>query len=533
MVFAPSRPGGPGWRSRTLRILVRLHGSSQWGRAGNLQGLTSKEDLRLDFAEQHAFDHADVQRSPTRYVLEQARASGWVVRADAQVDGYPFPDRPDRPGDSSGEVREIVFFGRLEVRKGLLLFLEACRHLTPLPLAFVGKDTVLPDGRRASAVIRQALPGRRVSLHTNLDHAQALAYLRQPGRLAVLPSLADNLPFALIECGTQGIPFLASHVGGIPELLADPDLQRQLLFQPTAPDLLRCLRSYLDTSASQRRCGTEELYQRLDPGWNNDRLVEGYAMVSRDAERSAAERGEAPPNGASPRSAALRSASRLTNGVPERIGRTHTLVSVVVPHFNLPDYLPEALASLACQSYPHLEILVVDDGSTCPRALQVVAEQERLYPHFRFLRTGNAGPGAARNAGLAEARGDFVLMFDADNVALPHLVETLVRGLERLPEVAALTCPVLGVSDSPNPAGRRPVLVNAFAGGPVLLACLENVFGDSTALFRADALRAVGGFDTDRSTPWEDWLTYLRLDPGRFPDRNGPDLPVPLPRSPG
>jgi glycosyltransferase involved in cell wall biosynthesis len=143
--------------------------------------------------------------------------------------------------------------------------------------------------------------------------------------------------------------------------------------------------------------------------------------------------------------------------------------------------------------------------------LQALQEQERLHPDFRFLRTSNQGPGAARNAGLAQARGELVLFFDADNIALPHLVETLMRGLERLPEVSALTCPALGVSDAPGPDQRRPIFVNAFVGGPVLLGCLENVFGDSTALFRTEALRAVGGWDTDRSTPWEDWLTYLRL----------------------
>src|SRR5262249_23137725 len=149
-----------------------------------------------------------------------------------------------------------------------------------------------------------------------------------------------------------------------------------------------------------------------------------------------------------------------------------TLVSIIVPHFNMADYLPEALKSLAGQSYPRLEVLVVDDGSTCPRAQQVLREQECLYPRLRLLRTANQGPGSARNAGLAEARGEMVLFFDADNIALPNLVETLVRSLQRLPEVAVLTCPVLGVSDGPDPGRRHPVVVNAFASGPVLLGCL-------------------------------------------------------------
>jgi GT2 family glycosyltransferase len=186
------------------------------------------------------------------------------------------------------------------------------------------------------------------------------------------------------------------------------------------------------------------------------------------------------------------------------------LVSVVVTHYNLADYLPEALASLAGQTHPNLEVLVVDDGSTCPRARQMLAEEEQRHPGFRFLRTENAGAGAARNRGLAEVQGKYVLFFDADNIALPNLVSTLVRGLERNPDVAALTCYALGVGDHPDPRRRPFRFVNAFAGGPHVLACVENVYGDTTALFRTCALRAVG-YETDRDTPWEDWLTYVRL----------------------
>jgi glycosyltransferase involved in cell wall biosynthesis len=192
------------------------------------------------------------------------------------------------------------------------------------------------------------------------------------------------------------------------------------------------------------------------------------------------------------------------------------LVSVVVTHYNLADYLPETLASLAAQTYLNLEIVVVDDGSTCPRARQMLEEQERLYPHFRFVRTENAGAGAARNRGLALAQGRYVLFFDADNIAFPNLVATLVHGLERNPDVAAMTCYALGIGDHPDPQCRPCRFVNAFGGGPHVMACFENVYGDTTALFRTDALRAVGGYESARDTPWEDWLTYVRLVHGGY-----------------
>lgn len=186
------------------------------------------------------------------------------------------------------------------------------------------------------------------------------------------------------------------------------------------------------------------------------------------------------------------------------------IVSIVVTFYNLGEFLADCLGSIHRQDYPHLEVIVVDDGSTLPESRQVFLEQQAKYPSWRFIQTPNQGSGAARNQGLALATGDHVIFFDADNYALPHMVRSLLVGLERNPAVAAMTCYVLGVN-KPGQIDPEPIFLNAFAGGPYLLACHENVYGDTTAIFRTEVLRGVGGYDTDRQTPWEDWMTYLRL----------------------
>ena len=85
-------------------------------------------------------------------------------------------------------------------------------------------------------------------------------------------------------------------------------------------------------------------------------------------------------------------------------------------------YLPETLASLAAQTCSDLEVLVIDDGSTCEQSRQVWEEQQRLYPQFRFIRQANAGLGAARNRALREAKTPYFIPVDADNVATPGMV---------------------------------------------------------------------------------------------------------------
>jgi len=481
-----------------VRLAVKLHGSSQWARDGNGQWLTSKEDLRTDFAERHAFEHADLQLAPCSYILDYARGAGWQVRPDAHIVAHPIPLRSGPvAGNWKETISEVVFFGRLEPRKGLDIFLEACRELDPdLRIGLVGKDTILPDGQRASALIRASLPGRAVALHTNLNHEQALRYLHHGGRLAVMPSRIENSPFTVLECASQGLPFLASGVGGIPEMITAADLRQHLLFAPTPADLTRSMRAYLDAPAKERRSWSERLLPPDAAEAGNRRMVEQYSEMIKmcPAPRLAAVRRTAlePARFCEPR----------LNGV---------LVSVVVPHYNLGEHLPEALESLVGQTYSPLEILVVDDGSTCPRTLAVLEQMRRRYPQVRFLCREHAGCGAARNAGLAEAAGTYVLLFDADNIAMPHLTAVLVEGLQRRPEVSALTCELLAFRHTRDIREQKFVYRNPFTGGPHLMASFENVYGDTTALLRASDLRAVGGYETDPSTPCEDWLTYVKL----------------------
>ena len=90
----------------------------------------------------------------------------------------------------------------------------------------------------------------------------------------------------------------------------------------------------------------------------------------------------------------------------DKVG-VHPAVTVAVSHHNLGRFLPETLASLAAQTCSDLEVLVLDDGSTCVAALRVWDEQKSLYPQFRFIRQSNIGLGAARIARSTKRKASF------------------------------------------------------------------------------------------------------------------------------
>lgn len=192
-------------------------------------------------------------------------------------------------------------------------------------------------------------------------------------------------------------------------------------------------------------------------------------------------------------------------------GGERPLVSVCVPHYNLGPHLPATLQALAVQTYPALEVLVIDDGSTDAASLDCFRAMTARFPHFRFLRQGNAGIGATRNRGLREARGRYFLPVDADNLPRPEMVERLVAAMEARPELTALSCYFLAFADEEGLRRRRYLHAYRPLGGAALLGCLRNVFGDASALYRTAVFRAAGGFEIDRGTSYEDWEAFARL----------------------
>ena len=105
------------------------------------------------------------------------------------------------------------------------------------------------------------------------------------------------------------------------------------------------------------------------------------------------------------------------------------LISVIVPVYNIIPYLPRCVASLQKQTYPNLEILLVDDGSTdeTPALCDQLAEGD---PRIRVFHKKNGGPSSARNLGLEQAAGDYVGFVDSDDYVDADMYERLYGAIE-------------------------------------------------------------------------------------------------------
>jgi GT2 family glycosyltransferase len=186
------------------------------------------------------------------------------------------------------------------------------------------------------------------------------------------------------------------------------------------------------------------------------------------------------------------------------------IVSVIIPVYLPVRYLAEAIDSALAQRWPHLEIIVVNDGSPESPAIERIVDERAGRP-IVYLRQANRGPGAARNAGIRAATGEFLAFLDADDYWDPLFLPSQVAVLVADPDCDLVYCDARMVRDS-TARSQTFMDLNPSTGDVSLRSLLlhQCTVLTSTVVARPGAIRAAGGFD---ETLWrgQDFDLWLRL----------------------
>jgi len=185
-------------------------------------------------------------------------------------------------------------------------------------------------------------------------------------------------------------------------------------------------------------------------------------------------------------------------------------VTVVIPTRNRPEKLLRAVESALSQSLHDLEVIVVDDGATLPVELPP-------NPRLRCIRLESSqGPAAARNAGLAAARGRFVTFLDDDDSLLPHMAEASLKAIAEtdLPSPVAVISGI-EVIDGTGAILERRVPPTSVRGQHFSLEPLpagRSYVTKNTLVVEREVMLSLGGFDTSLAAC--EWIDlFLRLNP--------------------
>jgi glycosyltransferase involved in cell wall biosynthesis len=230
-------------------------------------------------------------------------------------------------------------------------------------------------------------------------------------------------------------------------------------------------------------------------------------------------------------------------GVPVGDGE-RGLLSVVIPSYNRARLVGDAIDSVMTQTWPHVEAIVVDDGSTDDTEAAVVPWVARYGDRVRYIRKPNGGVASARNVGFVAARGEFIALLDSDDVWHPWKGQAQVELMRRHPEVGMVWTDLSAVTDDltmvevehlrtfyhnyqrvtiEDVMHRGGVLGDLATGLPLELIGRPYYVGDifasmylgslvhtSTAVLRRRRLQEAGGFDESFRRAGEDYDFHLR-----------------------
>lgn len=180
-------------------------------------------------------------------------------------------------------------------------------------------------------------------------------------------------------------------------------------------------------------------------------------------------------------------------------------VTVIIPSYNKAEYTRRTVESVLAQTYPNIEIIVVDDGSKD----ETPSVMGRYLDRIRFIQKSNGGACSARNEGIRHATGDYVAFLDCDDLYLPEKVKRCVDYLEERPDVGFVYTGVYFIDDQERMVGKydHP---RSQEGSIVRELILGNFICNSTIIVRKSILDVVGFFDQTVFTP-ADWDMWLRM----------------------
>lgn len=362
---------------------------------------------------------AEVLHNPFADVREPGTESAWQ-------------DGPDMPPDHFYMASRLTHWKGAEsaIRAMEVLWDEGCT----VPFLIYGDDTRFAvTGTDYGDYIRKRFARHVERGLIRFMGKQPRDVIRRAARTAfaqVHPSHFDNFPYSVVEAMNEGAICVAGTNGGIREIAQDGrdlflvDVMDHVAF---AGALRRVMAMDEGARGAMARSAQATIGRHCDLSAYLDRKE---ALVA-DLHRSAPARRQFPFL-APPDEACHILPAQAAAGGPE--------LSVVIPYFNMGQFIDATLASLRAATQPRLEIVLVNDGSTDPRS---VARLDRLHEdhgldaaQLRILTIPNGGVANARNTGVRASTAPFVTLLDADDLVAPRYYEKALQVLRSYDNVS-------------------------------------------------------------------------------------------------
>ena len=432
--------------------------------------------------EEEAIRIAPMINSPSAGLRDEVMGRLGLQR-DVRIIRYPMsltdgPVRPTSPKASLADL-QILYFGRIEPRKGILELVQAFHHLPECRLTLIGGDVdYSPYGKSFRDYCQKRAPAN-VTFREPMPRDELLKLLVGTD-VCIFPSRFENWPNTCIEAMAAGRVVIGSRHGGMSEMI-EHGVSGFLVDGRSSDDIVRVFRSDLQRALPHLDRIGAAAAQRIRRF--SDQAVYCEQLGARVAEAR----------------------SRLRPPAP--VATESSRVTIVMPFYKDRDTVDEAVDSAIAQTHRNLEILLVNDGSPLPDASAVLARQVAKDARVRVIDKANGGLGSARNHGIRHATGDFILFCDADNILRPDYARVGVEVLRRHPDSWFMTPHARFFED------RTREELGTYNALPFdRSACLTvNRFGDAGAFFRRALFTDQAIAYDEVLISYEDWALWMDI----------------------
>ena len=483
----------------SLKIVVSLHCPHFVAASYNEVPLYELPTYWTGHLERFVIGAADVITSPSEYLVSELaklkvrgveRAK--IVRNPFEVCTYKLEETNDEK-----EGGEIFFLGKMQVSKGILDLVSAFRKLwddgSKVALHIIGADAEhVTLGRSVRQIIESQykayLAKGMIVFEGKLSPKKVLKKLRGAKGL-VVPSHFEAFPYVVVEAMALGVPVVVSDSGGHKELVQE--FKSGLIFKSgSVDDLYEKLKLFFSLPTPDLIKYGENAVNRVQSECSFDTVCSAKIKAIKSSSNDDAE-------------------FPFVTDLSHRIEKFEScedykreVLSVIIPFFEMADYVNETINSITQQTFNNIESIIVNDGSVSKQARSTL-EKLNSAENIKVIHQENLGLAEARNTGINNCSGEFVAFLDPDDLIDRDYFRQAILILKKYTNVGF-------VSTSAKYFGEANSIWPVWNPEPPYIL-IHNSVVSSAMVFKRDVLLRFGLNDKRMKYGMEDYESVINL----------------------
>lgn len=451
--------------------------------------------------ERFSLQAANLLISPSEYLVTELKKRLMLTNSNLQIlpNPYKFGVLPDNASAVDMLNNSLTFYGKLSPQKGTFKILEKFQFLwdNGFDKKFTmvgGQDIVFhPLGETMGRIVRSRykkyLRAGLLKLKDKIAPHERAAFFSE-SLIFIIPSIVDNLPYVVLELMSLGKIVIVSKQGGQAEIITDNkdgfifDYEQSDNFEIT-------LQKVLSLGKEERRAISENAIKKIEALYAYDKIYTQKIKLLKQLKNAPT---------ISKRFPFIRQIAE--SGLKTEPGSGNELLSVVIPFFNLGEFIYQTVDSVLKSTYKPLEVIIINDGSTDSNSINALAKYTN-HKQVRVVNNENIGLAGTRNLGAELAKGDYLAFLDADDTVESTYYEKGIRVLENYQNVHFVGAWTRYFGDSKN-------VWPTFNPEPPLILT-HNTINSSSLIYKKAAFLQGGKNDPDFKIGLEDYESVIHL----------------------